>query len=171
MFVWKVLLALVLVYEGVKVSLRDRYFYAIWPVISALMLCIALCIVIPKVFVYNTLSSLTRLIILACSIILGIAFQITAPMTVDKKRKLVFIPGRYINLIPTLSLLTVNYYVAYLRFTQREFFHTLTDERQQLLIAFTTIMGIWIVMNICICYRYIRCKSTPIVIRKDAPHE
>jgi hypothetical protein len=171
MFVWKVLLALFLLYEGVQVSLRDRYFYAIWPMISVIMLSIALCLVVPKVFIYNTLSPLARLIILACSIVLGVAFQITVPMTADKKRKLVFMPGRYINLIPTLSLLLVNYYVAYLRFTQREFFHTLTNERQQLLIAFTTIMSIWIVMNICIGYRYIKCKSTPIIIMKDEPNE
>jgi hypothetical protein len=171
MFIWKVMFGLILLYRGVQVSIQDRYLYLIWPMISVILLCIVLCTVIPKVFIYNTLSLLTKLIILACSIVLGIAFQITAPVTADKKRKLIFIPGRYINLIPTLSFLAINYYVAYLRFTQKEFFNTLTDERQQLLIAFTTIMSIWIVMNICICYRYIRSDSTPIIIKNEKPNE
>ncbi len=161
MFVWKLLFTLLLVYQGIIISVKDRYFYIIQILFALLMLIAGTYLVLRHVFVYNTLSPLMILGIVGSSIALGLLFRLRTPVTADKKRKMIHIPGQYTNLIPTFALLGTNYYLAYLKVSYHNFFLTLTPERQTLLITFTLVMGVWIVMHLCVCYRYWRSPSTP----------
>jgi hypothetical protein len=163
---WIIIFTVVIIYLTVKFSIKDRYMYLVQLLISIAILPLAIYLVVTRVFIHNTLSLYEMAAIALSSLVLGILFRISTAITADKKRKLIRIPGQYINLIPIFALLSINYLISYLKVSEKEFFQIDSPERQELLIAFTTIMSIWIVMHVCVLYKYLRGKSTPIVINK-----
>ena len=166
MFVWKLLFTLIIIYQGFVMSLKDRYLYLVQLLFSIIVLAGATYLVITRVFIYNTLSLPTMIAIVLGSLVIGILLRHATPIVADKSRKRVLVPGHYVNLIPNFALLGINYYLGYIKLTQKDFFEQLTTERQALLITFTAIMSLWIVMNVYVCYKYFRGPSTPLVIPK-----
>jgi hypothetical protein len=166
MIVWTILFMILIIYTSIRFSITDRYLYLIQLLFSIALLPCSIYLVIKRIFVHNTLSLYNIIAIILCSIVLGTLFRLSTRIVADKKRRLLCIPGQYINLIPTFLLLCINYTISFLWASQKDFFLSVTPERQYLLIAFTTIMGIWTVMNMSVFYKYLRCKSTPIVIKK-----